>query len=76
MARIIVQKGGVGGGRLECDGKGHWWIVPDHQALGVREKTPCGRCMNPEACRQQAALLEKQEQEEAEKKAAPPANKG
>lgn len=67
--RIIVQKGGVAGGRMECDSVDHFWIFGEHQQYGLREKSPCGKCRDFEACKRQAALLAKQEQEEAEMKA-------
>jgi len=66
--RIVVQVGGVGGGRLECDSEKHYWIVPD-ESLGTPLRTPVGPCWDFAACKQAAELLEKQAAEEEEAKA-------
>lgn len=75
LPRIIVQTGGLGGGRLECDSERHWWCVTDYKQLGCLEKTPVGRCSDYEACKRAAAAIEKREQEEAAKSAAPSPDK-
>lgn len=48
--RKIKQEGGLGGGRLECDGKDHYWVVPEHAQLQCPKEVHVGPCPGGQQC--------------------------
>lgn len=52
-----------GAGQLVCDGVRHYFLAPDeHVARGQPRETEAGTCLNPDACAQLAAQIEKARQ--------------
>ena len=45
--RTILRAGFVGRGRMECDGKDHWFVREDHAKHNCAPETHMGPCMCP-----------------------------
>lgn len=42
--RRVLQRSGIGGGYLACDGEAHFWVVPEYKDFQCLEETPVGPC--------------------------------